>query len=105
MSEVSVEQRNPPGGLLLGLSAVAATGVSFVAWLLIAFGTVFSWLWGPEWLYTGFALPAASMGALAAHMTRRSRYFWLGLAITLIPLVAYIGLDLTAPPPPAGWND
>jgi hypothetical protein len=105
MSEVSVEERNPPGGLLLGLSAVVTTGVSFVAWLLIALGTVFSWLWGSEWIYTGLALPAASVGAIAAHMTRRSRYFWLGLAITLIPLVAYIGLDLTAPPPPPGWND
>jgi len=100
-----MEGRNAPGGLLLGLSAVVATGVSFVAWLLIALGTVFSWLWGSEWLYTGLALPAASVGAIAAHMTRRSRYFWLGLAITLIPLVAYIGLDLTAPPPPPGWND
>ncbi len=105
MPEVSVEERNLPGGLLLGLSAVVTTGVSFVAWLLIALGTVFSWLWSTEWIYTGLALPAASLGAIVAHMTGRARYLWLGLAITLIQLVAYIGLDLTAPPPPPGWND
>lgn len=91
--------------MLLGLSAVAVTGASFVAWLLIVLGTVFSWLWGTEWIYTGFTLPAAGVGALAAQLTRRRAYFWVGLAITLIPLVAYVLLDVTAPPPPPGWND
>jgi hypothetical protein len=100
-----VEERNPPGGLLLGLAAFATTGISFVAWLLIALGTIFPWYWGTEWIYTGLALPAVSVGAVAAHTNRRVLYFWLGLAITLIPLVAYVLLEVTTPPPPPGWND
>jgi hypothetical protein len=103
--EGSVDRASSPSGVLFGLAALAATGISFVAWLLIAFGTLFDWLWGAEWIYTGLALPAATIGAIVAYTTQRPRYFWLGLAITLIPLVAYVFLDATAPPPPPGWND
>lgn len=105
MSEVAIDREPAPNGLLLGLAAFATTGVSFVAWLFIALGSIFPWYWGAEWLYTGLALPAASFGALAAHSYRRPLYFWLGLAITLIPLVAYVLLEATTPPPPSGWND
>ena len=105
MQEASVDDRQAPVGWLLGLSAVAVTGISFVAWLLIVLSTIFSWRVSTEWIYTGFALPAASVGAVAAHFTRRPVYFWVGLAITLVPLVAYVLMAATTPPPPPGWND
>jgi hypothetical protein len=105
MSEVSIDRGQAPVGLLLGLSAVAVTGVSVIAWLLIVLSTIFSWYLDWEWIYTGLALPAAGVGALVAQLTRRRAYFWVGLAITLVPLVAYVLLAATAPPPPPGWND
>jgi uncharacterized membrane protein YfcA len=105
MDQAVVGERPGPNGVLLGLGALAITGVSTVAWLLIALGSFFSWLWSEAWIYTGLALPAAAVGAVAAHVTERRTYFWLGFAITLIPLIAYILLEANAPPPPPGWND
>jgi len=101
----SIDSESASSGWLTGLGAAAATGISFIAWLLIALGAVFGWAWGVGWVYTGVALPAATMGSLASHMTRRRAYFWVGLAVTLIPLVTYVLLEATAPPPPPGWND
>lgn len=105
MPDASVDRSQAPVGVLLGLSAIAVTGVSFIAWLFIVLSTAPSWYVDSEWIYTGIALPAAGIGAIAAHLTRRRVYFWIGLAITLIPLVAYVLLAATAPPQPQGWYD
>ena len=94
-----------PNGILLGLSAFAVTGVALVAWLLIALVAVVSARWDPEWAYTGLALPGATIGSLAAYQSRRPLYLWLGLAVTLIPLAAYLLLLSTTPEPPPTFVD
>lgn len=106
MYEASAGKRPAPNGILLGLSAFAVTGVAGIAWLLIALGTLLSdWRWDDGWIYSGLALPAATIGAVIAYSSGRHRYFWIGLAITLIPLLIYVVLAANEPPPPAeGWD-
>jgi hypothetical protein len=103
MSQTSVATRAAPNGLMLAVSSVTLTAVSLVAWLLIALGTVFNPNLSTQWIYLGLALPGATLGSLASHATGRRAYFLIGLAITLIPLVAYVLLAATTPPPPA-WS-
>jgi hypothetical protein len=91
----SVEDR--PLAILLTLGAFGATGVSFIAWALLAFESLLGAPWSPNWLLCGLALPAAGLGAVGTYRTRSPWPFLAGLLSTALPLALW--LVLPGPPP------
>ncbi len=100
MTAVAATERPAPSGVLMASATVAVTGISVCAWLLIAAGIFFNPNFPGGWLYTGAALPGAALGSIASHLSGHRAPFLVGLALTLIPLVAYIAVSSTVPPPP-----
>ena len=97
MDSATLEDQSPPSALLLALPAAILSAVAGFAWLFLALEAIFAAPWSNYWLWCGFALPGAAVGAVVTHSTRRWWPFFLGLAITLLPIVLYIVL----PGPPS----
>jgi hypothetical protein len=94
-----------PSGLLMAATSVTITAISLCAWLLVTFGATFGTDPNVSLICSGLALPAVTLGSIGTHMSGRRIYFWLGFAITLIPLAAFIFLTATSPPPTDAWRD
>ncbi|HWB68761.1 MAG TPA: hypothetical protein VG518_02175 [Solirubrobacterales bacterium] len=99
MEGASPNIRAAPSALLLALPAAVLSTVAAIAWVLLALEAFFAAPWDPQWLFCGLALPSATIGSVATYTTRRWWPFFLGLAITLIPLVLFA--ILPGPPPMA----
>jgi hypothetical protein len=100
MSQASIASQPAPSTYSLVAGSIAATMFSFLAWLLISLEVAFNPHVSHKWIYVGLLLPAVTAGSIGTHAKGRWIYFWIGLAITLIPLVAYFVLQATVPPPP-----
>jgi hypothetical protein len=98
----TLDSQSRPSGLLLALASASVTFVGGVAWLLLAFEAILSAPWSQVWLWSGLVLPAAAIGAIATHQTRRWWPLAAGLAITLLPLLLFVVLP---EPPPIGGAD
>ncbi|MEX2108899.1 MAG: hypothetical protein WD827_08440 [Solirubrobacterales bacterium] len=102
MTYSTVEPRRRPDGFLLIAATVSITAVSLFFWALIVLGAALPWGWSSGWIYAGIALPGATLGAVASHATGRRAYFWIGIAITLVPVALGFALESAFNP---SWNN
>jgi hypothetical protein len=93
-----------PLGYSVKLAVTAVTALSFFAWLLIGLGAMLNSNLADGWIYIGLALPGAAFGAIAAQARGRRSYLLIGFAVTLIPLVACVVMNVVTPPPPHPWT-
>jgi uncharacterized membrane protein YdfJ with MMPL/SSD domain len=101
MEPGSIAERPPLPALPLVFASVGFAGLGLFAWLLVAFATTAeSGLQGRGaglWLLLFGALAGTATGSAVACSTRRWWPFFVGVAITLVPIALAVMLVLTAP--------